>query len=551
MSARFKCQSPFAQSGFKLRQICPLWVFLVCSVASGVAGGPDSNWSLRSWQVDNGLPDNIVTGVAQTADGYLWVATHGGLARFDGVRFTSWPLPVPSDRFNSLVRTLMLGREDRLWLALETAGGLVIGLSDRATNVLDAASGVHNSCPVVMVETPEGTEWVSYADGSVCSIAKGKAKLLGPRDGLDGSGLCWLTAEADGHLWFAKAGRVGIFRDGHFETCFALNEETIRIAPTRPGGIWILAGRRLLKCTDGKMPIAVGELPASWVSIAPSVIYEDREGGLWLGTIAGGLFHWDGKVMVPVPITHHDITSLMEDREGNLWVGTEGGGLDELFNRTLELHGPAEGLSFETARSVCEDAQGVVWATGANGDLVRRVAGRWLAVTNGAGWTGGRATCVASDHQGGVWIGTHRGVLYYWRDGKFISLRHQDGLGSDAIWALFVDSRNDLWVSLEAPDLLQRLRDGRFQTFAQPAGSRPARLTRPPPRRNAAVSLCPCHNLYDTTKRGCSGIITRKSANLVFMSRSRRGINKHKGSFLEWMLRALVALSRSSNEQNA
>jgi len=140
---------------------------------------------------------------------------------------------------------------------------------------------------------------------------------------------------------------------------------------------------------------------------------------------------------------------------------------------------------------------------------------------------------------------------YYWRDGKFISLRHQDGLGSDAIWALFVDSRNDLWVSLEAPDLLQRLRDGRFQTFAQPAGSRPARLTRPPPRRNAAVSLCPCHNLYDTTKRGCSGIITRKSANLVFMSRSRRGINKHKGSFLEWMLRALVALSRSSNEQNA
>ena len=240
MSARFKCQSPFAQSGLRLRQICPLWFFLVCSVASGVAGGPDSNWSLRSWQVDNGLPDNIVTGVAQTADGYLWVATHGGLARFDGVRFTPWPLPIASDRFNALIRTLMLGRENNLWVALEMERGMVISLSDHGTNVFNAASGVHNSRPVVMVETPEGTEWVSYSDGAVCSIAKGKVEVLGPRDGLVGTGLCWLTVDAEGHLWFAKAGHVGIFRDGRFETRFALNEETIRIAPTRPGefGYW-------------------------------------------------------------------------------------------------------------------------------------------------------------------------------------------------------------------------------------------------------------------------------------------------------------------------
>ena len=42
----------------------------------------------RTLAADNGLPDNAVTAVLQTHDGYLWIGTYGGLARFDGVRFT-------------------------------------------------------------------------------------------------------------------------------------------------------------------------------------------------------------------------------------------------------------------------------------------------------------------------------------------------------------------------------------------------------------------------------------------------------------------------------
>jgi len=473
MSANLKLSSSSTRPGLRLWRIYLLLIFLVWPGVSVLAETPDSSWSLRSWQVDNGLPDNTVTGVAQTAEGYLWVATHGGLVRFDGVRFTPWPLPIASDPFNPLIRTLMLGRENRLWLTLETEGGLVISLSDHATNVFNTASGVHNSRPVVMVETPEGTKWVSYSDGFVGSFGRGKIKLLGPPDGLAGSGLCWLAVEGKGHLWFAKARHAGVFEDGRFKRCFALNEETIRLAPARDGGLWILAGQHLLKCSDGKTAVAVGELPTSHPGVAPSVIYEDRNGGLWLGTMGGGLFHWDGKVMVPVETTHHNIVTIMEDREGNLWVGTEGGGLDRLRNRILELHGVSEIISFESTHSVCEDNAGVIWATGANGALVRWVAGEWLAVTNGAGWTGARATCVASDHKGGVWIGTYRlGSLYHWRDGEFTLLGRKDGVGGDAVRALFVDSRNDLWIGLETPDLLQRLHAGRFQSFALAAGNR-------------------------------------------------------------------------------
>ena len=77
-----------------------------------------SPWSLRAWQTEEGLPENAVTGVAQTSEGYLWIATHGGLARFDGIRFQLQFLPVPTLRNNVLIRGLLLGDDKKLWVAL-------------------------------------------------------------------------------------------------------------------------------------------------------------------------------------------------------------------------------------------------------------------------------------------------------------------------------------------------------------------------------------------------------------------------------------------------
>src|SRR3569623_2718781 len=44
-------------------------------------------YSHRIWRAEDGLPRNRIQAIEQTPDGYLWIATSGGLARFDGVRF--------------------------------------------------------------------------------------------------------------------------------------------------------------------------------------------------------------------------------------------------------------------------------------------------------------------------------------------------------------------------------------------------------------------------------------------------------------------------------
>ena len=64
------------------------WGFVAGSFPLPAGAAP--NYFIRSWQSEAGLPQNKVTAVVQTHDGYLWVGTYSGLARFDGVRFTTF-----------------------------------------------------------------------------------------------------------------------------------------------------------------------------------------------------------------------------------------------------------------------------------------------------------------------------------------------------------------------------------------------------------------------------------------------------------------------------
>src|ERR1035441_2159874 len=67
----------------------PNGAIIVENAVAGLAGSP-FGYTARTWQSDEGLPNNYVRAIVQTPDGYLWVGTSAGLARFDGLRFTAF-----------------------------------------------------------------------------------------------------------------------------------------------------------------------------------------------------------------------------------------------------------------------------------------------------------------------------------------------------------------------------------------------------------------------------------------------------------------------------
>lgn len=87
-------------------------VLVVFAGRSGVAG----EFLTEVWTAEQGLPDSSVTSVAQTPDGYLWVGTYNGLARFDGLNFVTFDPENTPALAHARVRRLHVDKRGTLWI---------------------------------------------------------------------------------------------------------------------------------------------------------------------------------------------------------------------------------------------------------------------------------------------------------------------------------------------------------------------------------------------------------------------------------------------------
>jgi signal transduction histidine kinase/ligand-binding sensor domain-containing protein len=411
----------------------------------------DSLWSFRPWQTEDGLPDNSVTGVAQTGDGYIWVATYGGLMRFNGATFSAVQAP---GVFKKSIRTMFVSQQEAIWLGMDS--GAVLCLESNQVRTFTGADGLPAERITSMTEDREGAVWLIYT-ATLCRIKNGVITRFTVADGLPTGINAWVTTDSKGELWFSKGGQVGCFSGGKLLPKFSFNETAVRIYGAESSGLWICAGSRLLKYDGSGDPKEV----AHWTNnIEPQVLFEDRTGALWIGTAADGLFRFKNGVQEKVQTSHQSVNCITEDREGNLWVGLRGGGLNLVRPGAVEFIGRDSGLPFESTASVCEDAAGFQWVASQSGVLAKFQDGRWNVVSASDGWLGEAATCVAADKNGGVWVGARNRTLSLFRDNKWKTWSRMEGLHNGAVHLIFVAANNDVWVVSGSPSRLQRLRDG-------------------------------------------------------------------------------------------
>lgn len=429
--------------------------------------GSGSEWFARGWRTDEGLPDNDVTGVAQSADGFLWVSTLGGLVRFDGNRFEEFS-PVNIEGVPSRgIRTLLLDHAGRMWMCMDR--GVLLCVYGGTAKIFTTKDGVPNTQAQLVVEDGEGGVWLSYgARRTLTRIKDGQGTVFGTPEGVPASGPGWITTDNKGQLWLVKNGIVNVFREGKFHSLTNLPANgPVRATAAQSGGIWICSGLALWKYSEEAGLKDEGRLPDG---VSATALLEDHTGALWVGTAANGLYRRTDSGLETMPTSHDQIACLLEGREGNIWAGTSGGGLDRLRPRAVELIGTEGGLPFESIRSVCEDSGGAIWVATQNGMLARQQGDNWTVVSATNKWPGGSANCVVSDPRGSVWIGTGGHGLVQYQNGQFKNWRTRDGLASDSIRGLLVSSSGDLWLAFSSA--VQRFRDGKIEDIHLPSGNR-------------------------------------------------------------------------------
>ncbi|MEZ4320043.1 MAG: ATP-binding protein [Myxococcota bacterium] len=264
-----------------------------------------------SWSSRDGLPQNTVTDIEQTHDGYIWLTTFGGIARFDGVRFTYFdPANTPSLTTTRFV-ALAEGSDGTLWFGSEHDGVIRY---DRGTHAFVPA-GPPDLGAVWDITTIDGTVWIA-SDAGTFEVVDGALVLRDPRPSSS------VTRRADGSRWLGAADGL-VCVEGPCETLPPLRARASGFADGVDGVAYAASSGSIFRLAHGRW-IEMFSSDTGWLVPTPVRWH----GALWTAD-QRELIHLESppqRVPLALPPTE-GVRVLRVDREGGLWMGLNGGGL--------------------------------------------------------------------------------------------------------------------------------------------------------------------------------------------------------------------------------
>jgi len=423
----------------------------LCPCAFGLDPSLDiSQYAHNSWTIRNGFFKGLISSIAQTPDGYLWLGTEFGLLRFDGVRFIQWTPPGAERLPGAWIASLFTARDGTLWI------GTREGLASWDGAKLTRYPELDQQNVASLLEDREGTIWagtVGRPAGWLCTIRSGKTQCHG-QDGSLGLGVLSLYEDAMGDLWAGAASGLRLWKTSPPKryttasgelTSMVQGDDGVLLVATR-AGILQLAGEMLV-------PYRIHGVAAPRYGR----LLRDRDGGLWIGTTGEGLIHLHhGRTDVfsrLEGLSSDEVGSMFEDREGNIWVATYGG-LDRFRELPVVTVSAKQGLLTDVVSSVLAAKDGSVWLAGRNG-LGRWKDGKVATFRKSDGLPDDSTMSLYEDDGGRIWVATYGGLARF-EGGRFVPVQ-ADVTGGDVRITGYADRQ---WVS--HPRGLLHLTDGRL-----------------------------------------------------------------------------------------
>jgi signal transduction histidine kinase/ligand-binding sensor domain-containing protein len=370
--------------------------------ASRPARGLD-DFTVRTWNENDGLFASRITAIGQDAHGYLWLGTDVGLLRFDGVRF------VPVREFGDVklptspVPALLSARDGSLWISSVARFGLVRWQDGRATTFgpeqgLDDDGGYS----MAILEDRHGVIWTGNRAG-LFRFDGTRWHAVDHIPGLSGSSVMALHESRDGRIWAST--REAVFRRDHADAPF-VQVDTLYLASN------------------------------AWQGFS-----EDADGVVWISDFSEG-FRRVGRQRQQNPRRSGWGVQLLHDRRKNFWVATRTDGLWRVHGDKVDVIRREDGLATDVVACLFEDREGNIWV-GTQAGLQRLTPHRVTPVTDIP-----IARSVAKTKDGSIWIGNGKGLTRFAPGGRKHYGR-REGLPGRVVLSLHVDADGVLWVATE------------------------------------------------------------------------------------------------------
>jgi ligand-binding sensor domain-containing protein/signal transduction histidine kinase len=433
------------------------------AVESPAASVEKWNYTFRSWQSQDGLPEETVQAFAQTPDGYLWVGTSGGLLRFDGARFRLFAHEnTPSFGENS-VFCLLAGHDGRLWIGTDGSG--LIEWQNGTFRAYSTEKGETSDFVRALAEDHHGLLWVATDDGLFWA-RNGRLERADKPLGLPVFNVHAVLEDRSGRIWVGGS-RLYSLQDGHaHEYVLPDNESRNKvksILQTADGAIWVGTVGGLYRLRLGRYSFE----PVPGVFGTIRTLREAPSGELWAGSIGEGIFKIRGdsvtRLKAPTPLVSNTVLSIFVDSDRNLWIGTQAGmmRLSRTPVRVVDLPSAADS-DFGT---VALDTDGSMWA--ASNQLVH-VQRDQASAFRFPGLRDVRVRNLLRSRDGSLWIGTDGSGVYHLFHGGMKHYTTHEGLVNDFIRVLLESRDGSLWIG--ADNGVSHLDRGGFHNFTAQNG---------------------------------------------------------------------------------
>jgi len=326
-----------------------------------------TQYSRRAWAQADGLPQDTIKAITQTADGYLWLGTDEGLARFDGYEFTAFSKADGSLPANSIT-ALAADPDGSLWIG--TQRGLT-RYRAKTFRTFTRADGLPEDSITALYTDHSGALWIVVNNTSLSRFQNGRFTNYSP-----GSNLPSVRTVREDQQHNLVAAGFGVVRISGGQYTTLVDEATLggdvvgAVLVDRYDNLWVGGSLGLMLRTPTGAVRRFGTqegLPDVFVR----TILEDHDGNIWIGT-NGGLARLQGDRFVSSAEVGRDsdlVRCLMEDREGNLWVGANNG-LTRLRDDVFTAYGKTEGMPSDEPNTVFQDRAGRIWVGFHEGGLL-------------------------------------------------------------------------------------------------------------------------------------------------------------------------------------